>query len=89
MRDIREVIKELNPVLRGWGNYFRSGNASETFQQIDSCVYQRLVRLIGRQRGWKRRPFAVKEWPLTRFVEDFGLRRLVGTIRYPGKAYAT
>jgi RNA-directed DNA polymerase len=29
------VIEDLNPVLRGWGNYFRTGNASLRFQQID------------------------------------------------------
>jgi len=23
--DIREVIAEVNPLLRGWGNYFRTG----------------------------------------------------------------
>ena len=28
MKDIREVIADLNPVLRGWCNYFRTGNAS-------------------------------------------------------------
>jgi group II intron reverse transcriptase/maturase len=89
MRDIREVIKELNPVLRGWGNYFRTGNASLKFQQVDRYVYQRLVRLIGSRHRLRRRPFASGEWPLTRFVEDFGLHRLVGTIRYPGKVHAT
>jgi group II intron reverse transcriptase/maturase len=89
MRDIREVIEDLNPVLRGWGNYFRTGNASAKFQQIDRYVHQRLVRLIGGRKGWKHRPFAIRDWPLTRFVEDFGLHRLVGTIRYPGKVHAT
>jgi group II intron reverse transcriptase/maturase len=87
-KDIREIIEELNPVLRGWGNYFRTGNASLKFQQIDRYVHQRLVRLIGGRRGWRRRPFVVDEWPLTRFVDDFGLHRLVGTIRYPGKVHA-
>ncbi|MGH8928487.1 MAG: group II intron reverse transcriptase/maturase [Acidimicrobiia bacterium] len=29
--DIREVISDLNPMLRGWGNYFRSGNAAQKF----------------------------------------------------------
>ncbi len=89
MKDIREVIEDLNPVLRGWGNYFRTGNASLKFQQVDRYVHQRLVRLMGSRRGWKRRPFLVHEWPPTRFVEDFGLHRLVGTIRYPGKVHAT
>ena len=33
--DIRDVITELNPILRGWGNYFRTGNAAKKFRQID------------------------------------------------------
>jgi RNA-directed DNA polymerase len=89
MRDIREVIADLNPVLRGWGNYFRTGNASLKFQQVDLYVYQRLVRLMSSRRQMKRRPFQSREWPPTRFVEELGLHRLVGTIRYPGKAHAT
>jgi len=88
MRDIREVILDLNPVLRGWGNYFRTGNASRQFQQVDRYVTQRLTRLVGSRRGWQRRPFHVSDWPHTRFVEDFGLYKLLGTIRYPGGAHA-
>ena len=29
LKDIREVIADLNPLLRGWGNYFRTGNAAD------------------------------------------------------------
>jgi len=36
--DIREVIADLNPLLRGWGNYFRTGNATEKFVSIDPPV---------------------------------------------------
>ena len=57
MKDIRQVIEVLNPVLRGWGNYFRTGNASWKFQQVDRYVNQRLVRLLRQVRGWRRRPF--------------------------------
>lgn len=88
MRDIREVILDLNPLLRGWGNYFRTGNASQQFQQVDQYVTQRLTRLVGSRRGWQRRPFQVSEWSHLRFVEDFGLYKLMGTIRYPGGAHA-
>jgi RNA-directed DNA polymerase len=87
MRDLGEVIEDLNPVLRGWGEYFRSGNASGKFQQIDRYVASRLVRLItsrNRRRRDRPRPFRLRDWPITRFVEDFGLHRLLGTIRYPG-----
>ena len=37
-RDVREVIADLNPVLRGWGNYFRTGNAATKFRQVDRYV---------------------------------------------------
>jgi group II intron reverse transcriptase/maturase len=94
MKDIREVIRQLNPVLRGWSGYFRTGNASDKFNQIDQYVYQRLMRLLvqrGGQRRWRPggRPFHPREWPQRRLVEEHGLYQLLGTIRYPGGAHAT
>jgi hypothetical protein len=82
--DILQVVEVLNPVLRGWGNYFRTGNASLKFQQVDRYVNRRLVRLLRHVRGWRRRPFVLRDWGPERFVSEFGLYRLVGTIRYPG-----
>jgi group II intron reverse transcriptase/maturase len=89
MKDVREVIAVLNPVLRGWGGYFRTGNASKQFQAIDRFVTARLTRLIGQREGWQRRPFHVPDWPHSRFVTDFELHKLLGTIRYPGGVHAT
>jgi RNA-directed DNA polymerase len=94
MKDIRGVIGELNPVLRGWGGYFRTGNASGKFNEIDGYVYRRLLRLLmrrGGQRRWRPdgRPFNPKEWPHRRLVEEHGLYQLLGTIRYPGGVHAT
>jgi len=91
MKDIREPIKELNPLLRGWGGYFRTGNASLKFQQVDRYVNERLVRLVAarHRREWKRRPFHLAAWTPARFAADFGLHRLVGTIRHPGLVHAT
>jgi len=89
MKDIRDVIQVINPVLRGWGNYFCTGNASSKFQQVDLFVHRRLVRLMARRGGDRRRPFRAKKWPLPRFVNEHGLHRLVGTIRYPGEVHAT
>jgi group II intron reverse transcriptase/maturase len=89
MRDIQQVIEILNPVLRGWGNYFRTGNASLKFQQVDRYVCERLVRLLRHVQDWVRRPFRLREWTPARFAADFGLHRLVGTIRYPGLVHAS
>jgi group II intron reverse transcriptase/maturase len=88
MRDIRDVIEVLNPVLRGWGNYFRTGNASAKFNAIDRFVRSRLLRLL-LNRGQRRQPINPREWNHQRFVDDFGLHKLLGTIRFPGGAYAT
>ena len=94
MKDIREVIRMVNPVLRGWGGYFRTGNASDKFNQLDRYVRGRLIRLLqkrGGQRRWKPggRPFRPSAWPHGRFVTEHGLYQLLGTIRYPGGAHAT
>jgi group II intron reverse transcriptase/maturase len=88
MKNIKDVIKVINPTLRGWGNYFRTGNASLKFQQIDRYVNERLVRLTyGRRRSGKR-PFHDSWWSPARFA-TLGLHRLVGTIRYPAEVNAT
>jgi RNA-directed DNA polymerase len=89
LKDIRQVVEALNPTLRGWGNYFRTGNASWKFQQVDRYVNQRLVRLLPRVRDWRRRPFDLWEWTPARFASELGLHRLVGTIRYPGYVNAS
>ena len=48
---IEWVIEDLNPILRGWGNYFRTGNAAKKFGQVDRYVVRRLRRLLIRKRG--------------------------------------
>jgi group II intron reverse transcriptase/maturase len=34
-RDLRQTIAQLNPALRGWGAFFRTGNAADKFGQVD------------------------------------------------------
>jgi len=81
-RHLRDIIAQLNPVLRGWGAYFRTGNAAIKFGQVDKYVAWRLRRLLVRRAGRQLRPLSAVRW-----TEDFfhalGLHRLRGTIRYP------
>jgi RNA-directed DNA polymerase len=83
--DIKVVIDALNPILRGWGNYFATGNAHQKFRQIDWYVVRRLRRLMVLKRG---RNLRAMQW--TAWTEDWfnghGLYRLRGTIRYPKAA---
>jgi RNA-directed DNA polymerase len=84
-QDIREVIANLNPILRGWGNYFRTGNAAQKFNQIDYYVVRRLSGLMRKRYGRNLRPDQWKLWTREWF-ETHGLYRLRGTVRYPGFA---
>ena len=80
--DIRDVIADLNPVLRGWGNYFRTGNAAKRFNQLDGYVWRRLLALRVKRKGRNLRPDEVEAWSREYFW-NFGLHRLRGTVRYP------
>jgi hypothetical protein len=81
--DVKQIIFKLNPVPRGWGNYFRSGTASREFLKMDSFVYERLVRWLHR-RGGQRAARRVL-WTAEQF-RGMGLYRLRGTVRYPAQA---
>jgi group II intron reverse transcriptase/maturase len=82
--DIRHVIGDLNPVLRGWGNYFRTGNAARQFCSIDSYVARRLRTLRRHRKGRHVRRAELVSWTRECF-ESLGLHRLRGSISYPGK----
>jgi group II intron reverse transcriptase/maturase len=83
--DLRAVIADLNPVLRGWGNYFRTGNATQRFNQLDTYVWRRLRGLRLARKGRNLRPGELARWTRDSF-HNLGLHRLLGTIRYPETA---
>lgn len=83
-RDVRSVIAELNPVLRGWGQYFQTGNAADHFIDVDAYVVKRLRSLRVKRHGRNLRAGQAERWDRAYF-ESLGLHRLRGTIRYPGK----
>jgi group II intron reverse transcriptase/maturase len=83
--ELEIVVERLNPVIRGWGNYFRSANSARKFSQIDSYVHERLAILASNKhkrsgRNWRTR--FNSEW-LTRL----SVYTLTGTVRY-GTAHA-
>lgn len=82
---IERVIEDINPILRGWGNYFRTGNAADKFRQVDRYVVWRLRRLQVKKRGRNLRAGQAAQWTDDWFNE-LGLYRLRGTIRYPKAA---
>jgi len=86
VKDVRVLIAELNPILRGWGNYFRTGNAASKFNQIDAYVWSRLRAFLVKRKGRNLRPGEAATWTRDFFVRQHGLHRLRGTVKYPEAA---
>ncbi len=82
VKDVRVLIEDLNPVLRGWGNYFRTGNAARKFLQLDAYVYERLRRFLVKRTGRNLHAGRAERWT-PQWLWDLGLHQLRGTIRYP------
>jgi RNA-directed DNA polymerase len=83
--ELPDIIGVLNQFLRGWGNYFRTGNAAKKFRQLDRHVTWRLKRLLIKKRGRNLRAGQAGHWTEAWF-HDQGLHQLMGTIRYPKAA---
>ena len=76
---VGEVIEEINPILRGWMNYFRIGHSSRCFSKIRDWVEMKIRRHLMRSRlrkgkGWKQWS---REWIYRRLglYNDYRLRR--------------
>lgn len=52
---VKTLIEQVNPLLRGWANYFRTGVAKETFAKLDAYLF----KLQGR---WMKRQHPLKSW---------------------------
>jgi RNA-directed DNA polymerase len=86
---VENVIAKINPILRGWVNYFRVGHSSSCFTMVkrwvEMKVWKHLVRARGRNGfGWKRRR---SEWLYDRLglFNDYQLRRWAGTKVAPAR----
>ena len=68
---VERVLDLINPILRGWVNYFRVGMASRCFSHIKDWVEKKIRRHLMHQRG--RRGFGWKRWSRRWLYERLGL----------------
>jgi RNA-directed DNA polymerase len=80
------TVDRLNPVLRGWGNYFRAGNSARKFTQIDSYVHERLAILASAKHKRSGRGWATTY--NTAWFQRLGVHTLSGSVLY-GSANAS
>ena len=48
---VDEIVRELNPVIRGWVNYFKIANSSKKFGKIRLYVANRVRKFMRRRRN--------------------------------------
>jgi RNA-directed DNA polymerase len=78
---VDRVIYLINPILRGWVNYFRVGHSSECFGYIKDWLEKKIRRHLMRAR--KRRGFGWNRWSRAWIYETLGLYNEYG-VRYYG-----
>jgi RNA-directed DNA polymerase len=77
---VDRVIYLINPILRGWVNYFRVGNSSKCFGYIKDWVEKKIRRHLMRAR--KRHGFGWNRWSRAWFYETLGLFNDYGVRHY-------
>jgi group II intron reverse transcriptase/maturase len=73
------IVNELNQLLRGWGAYFRVGNSTRKFQQVDDYVRERLALFVSKKAG-RRGPH--RERYNRTYFKRLGVYELVGTVAW-------
>lgn len=73
------VIHHLNPILRGWGNYYKHGVSKEVFSYVDSQIWRAIWRWCRRRHPNKNgrwvvrkyfRTFKGRQWTFATTVTD-------------------
>lgn len=68
---VEQVVKDLQPVLRGWVNYFRIANSSRNFGKVKRYTAQRIRKFI-RKHG-QRAGYGYKQYPDSYLYQKLGL----------------
>ena len=80
------VIAKINPILRGWVNYFRIGHSSSCFYMVKRWVEKKVRQHLMRARG--RKGFGWKRWSSEWLYERLGLFNEYPLRRWPGAKVA-
>ena len=71
-----QLIRDINPVIRGWGMYYRRAHVRKLFNQLDRWIERRIWSQ--RYRRWRNTGW--KKYPARRLRGELGLHSLVAMI---------
>ena len=78
------LIKRLNPIIRGWANYYSTVVSKETFQRLDYLIFHKLQTW-----GKHRHPNKPGKWISNKYWGTVGDDNWVFSKKYEGKITAT
>jgi group II intron reverse transcriptase/maturase len=73
---MEQLIRDINPVIRGWGTYYRRAHVRKLFNQLDRWIERRIWS--HRYRRWRNHGW--KQYPTRRLRGALGLQSLVAMI---------
>lgn len=73
---LREVIERINPVIRGWGQFYRKADVRRLFHRLDGWIEHRLYSFLAKR--WRNPMWRTD--PTRRLIGAFGLVRLTHLI---------
>jgi RNA-directed DNA polymerase len=76
----KDIPKILNPIIRGWGNYYLHSNANKAFQRVDQYVRETVLHFILRR--MKKRGYRHGKDCFHYLYDILGLAQLVGRVKY-------
>lgn len=63
-KKLKMIVEHLNPVVRGWGNYFRYGNVNKLYQRLDEWMRMRLRSFLEKKRAVTHQNKRIGNWQL-------------------------
>jgi RNA-directed DNA polymerase len=73
---LREVIERINPVIRGWGSFYRKADVRRLFHRLDRWIEHRLYAFLAKR--WRNPMW--RTYPTRRLIGEFGPVRLTHLI---------
>jgi len=73
---LQELVDRLNPVVRGWGTYYRKANVRRLYNQLDRWITRRIYSF--QRKRWRNTMW--RKYPTKRLIGEFGLVRLTHLI---------
>ena len=73
---LRELIERINPVIRGWGHFYRKADVRRLFHRLDRWIEHRIYSFLAKR--WRNPMW--RRYPTRRLIAEFGLVRLIHLI---------